>query len=138
MEVAHYEVPQAGMDAEVARFDAAVGKVRDELLEVGKQIPEDAPAEFGAFVDLHVMILNDPALSKVPKTLIRERRANAEWALIQQMETLVAQFDAIDDPYLKERKADITQVVERVLKALLGRPGTVAPEIGRASCRERV
>ena len=129
MEVAHYEVPQAGMDAEVARFDAAVGKVRDELLEVGKQIPEDAPAEFGAFVDLHAMILNDPSLSSVPKALIRERGCNAEWALIQQMESLVAQFDEIDDPYLKERKADITQVVERVLKALLGRPGTVTPNL---------
>jgi len=127
MEVAHYEVPEAGLEAEVERFDAAVAKVREELLEVAKQIPADAPAEFGAFVDLHVMILNDPSLSRLPKTLIRERRANAEWALIQQMETLVAQFDAIDDPYLKERKADITQVVERVLKALLGRPGTVAP-----------
>ncbi len=129
LEVAHYEVPQAEIETEVARFDAAVGKVRDELAEVGKQIPADAPAEFGAFVDLHEMILNDPSLSRVPKTLIRERHCNAEWALIQQMETLVDQFDQIDDPYLKERKADITQVVERVLKALLGRPGTVAPNL---------
>ena len=129
LEVAHYEVPEPGIDHEVARFDAAVGKVREELVEVGKQIPADAPAEFGAFVDLHAMILNDPSLSAVPKTLIRERRCNAEWALIQQMETLVAQFDEIDDPYLKERKADITQVVERVLKALLGRPGTVEPNL---------
>jgi len=129
MEVAHYEVPGPGIDHELARFDAAVGKVRDELREVGKQIPADAPAEFSAFVDLHAMILNDPSLSSVPKTLIRERRCNAEWALIQQMESLVAQFDEIDDPYLKERKADITQVVERVLKALLGRPGTVEPNL---------
>ncbi len=129
LEVAHYEVAEEAIEAEVARFDAAVGMVRDELAEVGKQIPADAPAEFSAFVDLHAMILNDPALSAVPKALIRERRSNAEWALIQQMETLVGQFDAIEDPYLKERKADITQVVERVLKALLGRPGTVAPDL---------
>ncbi len=129
LEVAHYEVAEVGIDAEVTRFDAAVGMVRDELAEVGKQIPVDAPAEFSAFVDLHAMILNDPALSAAPKALIRERRCNAEWALIQQMESLVGQFDAIEDPYLKERKADITQVVERVLKALLGRPGTVAPDL---------
>jgi phosphoenolpyruvate-protein phosphotransferase (PTS system enzyme I) len=129
LEVAHYEVPQAEVESEIARFDAAVGKVRKELEDVGRQIPADAPAEFAAFVDLHAMILNDPSLAKVPRTLIRERRLNAEWALVQQMETLVAQFDAIDDPYLRERKADITQVVERVLKALLGRPGTVAPNL---------
>ena len=129
LEVAHYEVPRDQLETEVARFDAAVGKVRQELQDVGKQIPADAPAEFSAFVDLHVMILNDPSLTTVPKALIRERRVNAEWALIQQMESLVAQFDEIDDPYLRERKADITQVVERVLKALLGRPGTVAPDL---------
>ena len=129
LEVAHYEVPQDQVETEVARFDAAVGKVRQELEEVGRQIPADAPAEFGAFIDLHEMILNDPSLAKVPKALIRERHCNAEWALIQQMESLVGQFDAIDDPYLKERKADITQVVERVLKALLGRPGTVAADL---------
>ena len=129
LEVAHYEVPEPGLEYEVARFDAAVDVVRNELIEVGKQIPSDAPAEFGAFVDLHAMILNDPSLSSVPKTLILERRCNAEWALIQQMESLVAQFDEIDDPYLKERKADITQIVERVLKALLGRPGTVAHDL---------
>ena len=129
LEVAHYEVTEDALEAEVARFDSAVSTVREELAEVGKQIPVDAPAEFSAFVDLHAMILNDPALAAVPITLIRDRRCNAEWALIQQMEALVSQFDAIDDPYLKERKADITQVVERVLKALLGRPGTVAPDL---------
>ena len=129
LEVAHYEIDAASIDAEVSRFDAAVGVVREELLEVGKQIPADAPAEFAAFVDLHAMILNDPALATVPKNLIRERRCNAEWALIQQMESLVAQFDAIEDLYLKERKADITQVVERVLAALLGRPGMIAPDL---------
>ena len=129
LEVAHYEVAADEIEAEVARFDAAVGKVREELVGVARQIPADAPAEFSAFVDLHAMILNDPSLSAVPKTLIRERRCNAEWSLIQQMEALVAQFDAIEDAYLKERKADITQVVERVLKALLGRPGTVAPDL---------
>ena len=129
LEVAHYEVPQAEVETEIARFEAAVGKVREELEEVDKQIPADAPAEFGAFVDLHQMILSDPSLSKIPMQLIRERHCNAEWALIQQMESLVGQFDAIDDPYLKERKADITQVVERVLMALLGKPGTVAPDL---------
>ena len=129
LEVAHYEIPASEVDAEIARFDAAIALVRGELAELGKQIPADAPAEFGAFVDLHAMILNDSSLSAVPHRLIREERCNAEWALIRQMESLVEQFDAIDDPYLKERKADIQQVVERVLKALLGKPGTVAPDL---------
>src|SRR5690606_7393037 len=51
------------------------------------------------------------------------RRCNAEWALVQQMELLIAQFDQIEDSYLRERKADVIQVVERVVKELLGHPG---------------
>ena len=87
---------------------------------------EDAPAEFGAFLDVHWMILNDPTLAETPKRIIAEQRCNAEWALTQQMEVLVEQFEQIEDPYLRERKSDVVQVVERVLKRLLGKPGAVA------------
>ncbi len=120
LEVAHYEVPAVAIDAEVRRFDQAMKTAQDELYELKAHIPPDAPPEFGAFLDLHRMILNDSALSQAPRELIRSRRANAEWALVQQMERLVERFDEIDDPYLRERKADVQQAVERVLKALLG------------------
>jgi phosphotransferase system enzyme I (PtsI) len=120
LEVAHYEVDESQVDAEVKRFDAAMKIAQDELYELKAHIPADAPAEFSAFLDLHRMILNDSALSQTPRELIRSRRANAEWALVQQMERLVERFDEIDDPYLRERKADVQQAVERVLKAMMG------------------
>ena len=85
----------------------------------------DVPGEFGAFLDVHWMILNDPTLSEVPKKIILEQRCNAEWALTQQMGVLVEQFEQIEDPYLRERKADIVQVGERVLKRLMGKPGAL-------------
>jgi phosphotransferase system enzyme I (PtsI) len=84
-----------------------------------------SPAEFGAFLDLHRMILDDPELCEVPRELIRERRCNAEWALVQQMESLVRQFDEFEDPYLRERSHDVRQVVERVIKELSGHRGAV-------------
>jgi len=71
------------------------------------------------------MILDDSALSQVPRELIRTRRYNAEWALLQQMENLTERFDEINDQYLRERKADVQQAVERVLKALMA--GTRCP-----------
>ncbi|HUQ24861.1 MAG TPA: phosphoenolpyruvate--protein phosphotransferase [Burkholderiales bacterium] len=120
LEVAHYEVAEHAVEAEVKRFDAAMKTAQDELFELKAHIPPDAPAEFEAFLNLHRMILNDSALSQTPRELIRSRRANAEWALVQQMERLVERFDEIDDPYLRERKADVQQAVERVLKALMG------------------
>jgi phosphotransferase system enzyme I (PtsI) len=129
LEVVHYEIPDAAVEAEVRRFDAALHKARDELSTLHTHIPSDAPHEFAAFLDLHRMILDDSALSQAPKQLIRERRANAEWALVQQMEKLTDRFDEIDDPYLRERKADVQQAVERVLKALMGAQTLTEPSL---------
>src|SRR5262245_6475738 len=120
LEVAHYEVAEDQVEAEVKRFDAAMKTAQDELYELKAHIPDDAPAEFSAFLDLHRMILNDSALSQAPREVIRARRANAEWALVQQMERLVERFEEIDDAYLRERKADVQQAVERVLKSMMG------------------
>jgi phosphotransferase system enzyme I (PtsI) len=123
LEVAHYEIPQSALQAEIFRFDAAIARAKQDLAALEAHIPADAPHEFAAFINLHRMILDDSSLSQAPRELIRERRYNAEWALVQQMEKLVEQFEQMDDPYLRERRHDIEQVVERVLKALLGGPG---------------
>ena len=120
LEVAHYEVAAEAVDAEVARFDRAMKAAQDELVELKAHIPPGSPAEFAVFLDLHRMILSDSALAQAPRDAIRKRRTNAEWALVQQMERLVERFEQIDDAYLRERKADVQQAVERVLKALLG------------------
>ncbi|MCP5267439.1 MAG: phosphoenolpyruvate--protein phosphotransferase [Zoogloeaceae bacterium] len=122
LEVAHLTISPRMVEKELARFDAALDQVRLELAAM-KEGTEHAPAEFGAFLDLHRMILDDPELCEVPQQLIRERRCNAEWALVQQMEHLVRQFDDFDDPYLRERSHDVRQVVERVIKELAGHPG---------------
>jgi phosphoenolpyruvate-protein phosphotransferase (PTS system enzyme I) len=128
LEVAHYEIAPPALDAEVARFDRAMQAAQDELGSLKAHIPPDAPAEFEAFLDLHRMILNDSALAHTPREVIRKRRANAEWALVQQMERLVERFDEIEDPYLRERKADVQQAVERVLKQLMGGQVLKPPE----------
>jgi phosphotransferase system enzyme I (PtsI) len=128
LEVAHYAVAAADVAAEIVRFDNAVHEVQSELEALHAAMTAgDAPAEFGAFLDVHWMILNDATLSEVPKKIIADQRCNAEWALTQQMNVLVEQFDQIEDTYLRERKADVVQVVERILKRLLGRPGPVTP-----------
>jgi phosphotransferase system enzyme I (PtsI) len=129
LEVAHYHIAEEAVPAEIFRFDAAIARAKQELAMLEGRMPEDAPAEFGAFINLHRMILEDSSLSHAPRELIRERRCNAEWALVQQMETLVEQFEAMEDPYLRERKGDIQQVVERVLKALMGDKAPAQPQL---------
>ena len=122
LEVAHYKVRDKEIATEVERFDAAVAAVRAELESLKSEASAPGtPSEVAAFVDIHAMILADPMLTEQPRELIRERRCNAEWALVQQMEQLVEQFDEIEDAYLRERKHNVVQVVERVLKALMGK-----------------
>jgi len=125
LEVEHYDIAPADVEQEKARFDRAINSVRAELAGLAEHIPPGSPAEFEGFLNLHLMILDDATLSEVPKRLIEEQRANAEWALTQQAETLLIQFDRIEDEYLRERKTDVVQVVERVLKALMGQPRAI-------------
>ena len=123
LEVAQYQVRERDIEAELARFDGALATVQSELaqLRIEAEASPGAAAELSAFVALQSMFLVDPLLAEAPRTLIQVRRCNAEWALVQQMEQLVARFDEMDDAYLRERKQDIVQVVERVLKVLLGK-----------------
>ena len=129
LEAPHYVLRPADIDPEVARFDAAIDVVRAECEQLRDHIPEGAPSELAAFLDLHRLILEDSMLSEVPKTLIRDTACNAEWALAQQTEALLAQFDSIGDNYLRGRRQDVKQVADKVLKALLGHPGQVPMKV---------
>ena len=131
LEVAHYTVPPSRVDQEVARLAFAIDEVQKELTALHGAMTRtgEMPGEFGAFLDVHWMILTDPTLSEAPKRLIAEQRCNAEWALTQQLGVLVEQFEQIEDPYLRERKADVVQVVERVLKRLMGKPGSLPTSV---------
>ncbi|MBX3664000.1 MAG: phosphoenolpyruvate--protein phosphotransferase [Burkholderiales bacterium] len=130
LEVAHYDIPAAQVADESARFDAAVKTVRDELEQLRGTVPPGAPAEFGAFIDLHLMILADSTLSEAPRRIIAGELCNAEWALKTQTDELLQQFDAIEDSYLRERRTDVIQVAQRVMKALSGQPGYTPPPAG--------
>ena len=118
VDVAHYFVAAQDIESEVQRLKAARDAVALELSCLQRDLPEDAPAELSALLDVHLMLLHDDALAGATKDWIRERHYNAEWALSAQLEVLARQFDEMEDAYLRERKADLEQVVERLLKAL--------------------
>ena len=120
LDVQHYLIPQEQVEAEVRRLENAITTVHRELETIWTEIPKDAPTELRAFLDVHAMILSDPMISEVPLDIIRKRRYNAEWALVTQIDELSEQFDEMEEPYLRERKADIQQIAERVLKVLTG------------------
>nr|WP_314591524.1 phosphoenolpyruvate--protein phosphotransferase [uncultured Neisseria sp.] len=124
-EVPQYDVDPDKLDAEVARFDNAIKATRKELEQLRGAIPENAPTELGAFISLHLMLLTDVTLSREPIDILREQKINAEWALKQQSDKLAAQFDSIDDDYLRERKQDMLQVVRRIHNNLVGQSNEI-------------
>ena len=126
LDVDHYLVEPDEIEAEVARFCAAQDVVHRELDTIRADLPADAPGEMSAFLNVHMLILRDAMLAEAAVELIRKRRYNAEWALTEQLEQLGRHFDEIEDAYLRERKADLQQVVERVLIALAGSPSAAA------------
>ena len=119
-ELPQYHLPESELAGEVARFEAAVKATRKQLEQLRSAIPENAPAELGAFISLHLMLLGDVTLSREPVDILQEQAINAEWALKIQTDRLSQQFDEIDDEYLRQRKQDMLQVVERIQKNLAG------------------
>jgi phosphotransferase system enzyme I (PtsI) len=118
LEVSHYLVESGKEEVEAQKLLDAFDQVRQELEQLRLGLPKDSPPEMAAFLDVHAMILADPALAEKPINLIRTQRLNAAWALTTELNDLLEQFSEIEDPYLKERANDIRQVAERVIKAL--------------------
>ena len=120
LEVVHYQLPKHLIDDEIKRFNNAIAAVKQDLEQIKLSLRSNAPAELGAFIGTHLMMLADRSLSEIPKDIIRNEQCNAEWAIKLQMDDIVEQFEQIEDEYLRERKQDVIQVVEHVLKVLLG------------------
>lgn len=129
VDVAHYFVDASRVEAEIGRLRDARNVVVAELEMLQREMPVEAPPELSALLDVHLMLLRDEALSEATQAWIRERHYNAEWALSAQLEVLARQFDEMEDDYLRERKADIEQVVERLLRAFARTPSLVSTAV---------
>jgi phosphoenolpyruvate-protein phosphotransferase (PTS system enzyme I) len=124
LDVAHYFIEAADVENEIERVRAGRDAVIEELgrlqHSVSQMSRKEAPHELAAMLDVHLMLLQDDMLSDGVKHWITDRLYNAEWALTTQLELISRQFDDMEDPYLRERKADLEQVVERILRHMQG------------------
>ncbi len=127
VDVEHYFVAAEQVVPEIARLREARNAVADELEQLKRELPDEAPPELAALLDVHLMLLYDESLTDATKVWIQDRHYNAEWALSAQLEVLARQFDDMEDAYLRERKADVEQVVERLLRALAGSSASADP-----------
>ena len=129
VDVAHYFVSSEQVDAEIGRLRGARDAVAAEFVALQRDMPADAPPELPALIDVHLMLVQDESLTGAAGHWVRERHYNAEWALSAQLEVLARHFDEMEDEYLRERKADLEQVAERVLTALVRSAGDRQPII---------
>ena len=137
VDVAHYFVSADQADREVARLRDARNAVASELEQLKNELPQEAPHELAALLDVHLMLLHDETLTGATKVWIHDRHYNAEWALSAQLEVLARQFDDMEDAYLRERKADVEQVVERLLRELAASSPAAGEEREGQSTAER-
>lgn len=114
LEILEYALPKHHIEDEVSRFSRALERAKAHLRATQEEIPSGTPEEIAAFIDSHLLMLEDATLATAPIELIRSRRCNAEWALKLQQDALEKVFDAMDDPYLKTRRDDVAHVVQRV------------------------
>ena len=127
VDVAHYFIEPGQVADEIERVRQGRNAVVEELQRLQADMPADAPHELAALLDVHLMLLQDEALTGGVKHWITDRLYNAEWALTTQLEVIARQFDEMEDDYLRERKADLEQVVERILRHMKGVASPVAP-----------
>jgi len=120
LEVVRYDIKNIKIDLEVKRFRKALSVVKNELIRIKKQLVLDSNSQFSPFIDTHLMLLSDKNISEEPIHNIKYEKCNAEWAIKIQLDLIIEKFNQIEDPYIKERKHDVVQVAERIIKVLLG------------------
>jgi phosphotransferase system enzyme I (PtsI) len=136
-DVAHYFIDALKTEEEINRVRVARNAVTEEISRLQKDLPKDAPHELAALLDVHLMLLQDELLISGVKHWIVDRHYNAEWALTTQYEIIARQFDEMEDEYLRERKADLEQVVERILRFMKGVASPVQPLARAGSSRKQ-
>ena len=109
---------KADVPAEVRRLRRALKVARTQLLTTRDNIPGDAPSDVSAFIETHILMLDDELLSSRPIEIIKGERINAEAALQRQREALAKVFGSMEDTYLATRIDDVNHVIDSVLRAL--------------------
>jgi phosphotransferase system enzyme I (PtsI) len=118
--VGQVQVEPDNIPREIARFEDALTKTRAEILNIRKRLSAQIGREHSDIFNAHLLILEDRTLIEDVIALIKEEKANAEYAFATVIKRYFQAFSRIDDEYLKERISDIRDIGRRVLQNLYG------------------
>jgi phosphotransferase system enzyme I (PtsI) len=137
LDVAHYFIEPTQVASEINRVrdgrNAVIAEIQRLQTSIAQMGPKDTPHELAALLEVHLLLLQDDQLKQGVKHWIQDRLYNAEWALTSQLEVVGRQFDEMEDEYLRERKADLEQITERILRAMRGISSPLIQPLGRGA-----
>jgi phosphotransferase system enzyme I (PtsI) len=122
----YYLVPAGAVEQELERLTQARDMSRAQLEEISARITRLAGAAPASLFEAQILMLDDPMLTTRATELIRVQRRNAEWAVQQAGDELGSMFNQADDPYLRERKGDLQDVIGRLRMNLTGESSAAA------------
>ena len=127
VDVAHYFIEASEVAQEIDRVRRGRNAVVEEFHRLQQSIVQmgakDTSHELKALIDVHLMLLQDEELIEGVKHWIKDRLYNAEWALSTQLEIIGRQFDEMEDEYLRQRKSDLEQLTNKILRVMQGAQG---------------
>jgi len=112
-QVLRYQIAVGRVDLEVLRIESSRARSREQLLDIRERVARRR-TELASIFDAQLLMLEDPMLVPRAMEIVREHRVNAEWAIQQVFQEFGAVFDEVADPYLRERKGDVADLVGRL------------------------
>src|SRR6266849_8433625 len=135
-QVLRYQVAQPRVEHEIARLEESRSRSRQQLTDIRDRVSRRRGPELASLFDAQLLMLDDPMLIPRAAAMVREQRLNAEWAVQQAFDELGAVFDEVADPYLRERKGDVADLVGRLrmnLRQGLATPRDLLRELDESS-----
>jgi phosphotransferase system enzyme I (PtsI) len=112
-QVLRYQIAESRVAHELERLESSRTRTREQLTEIRTRVGERRP-ELASLFDAQLLMLDDPMLVPRAAAIVREQRVNPEWAVQQVLHEFSAVFDEVADPYLRERKGDVADLVGRL------------------------
>jgi len=133
-QVLRYQIAQGRVDHELGRLEASRARSREQLVDIRGRVAK-RHSELASLFDAQLLMLDDPMLVPRAADIVKAQRVNAEWAVQQVFHELSDVFDEVADPYLRERKGDVADLVGRLRMNLRRHVASVSCLCAKPSCR---
>ena len=115
-----YTVAEDIVEEEIGKFAAAMAATLKQLDTIRQKALDEMGPEEAAIFEAHMQIAQDPSLSDGIKSLVESSHTNVVAATAQTIETFANIVLGMEDPYMRERGADIKDIGDRLMRNMLG------------------